>query len=63
MNTHGSGNVYAFFLPDGAALVEVIPWNFDTGCPLGFADYYYSQFMEADRTVSSGYFRWAASLF
>ncbi|KAL4425737.1 hypothetical protein ABPG75_009753 [Micractinium tetrahymenae] len=57
VNTHGSGNVYAYFLANGSALVEAIPWNFDTGCPHGFADYYFGNYLEGDSTVDSGYFR------
>ncbi len=31
VNTHGSGNIYAYYLPSESALVEIIPWSFDTG--------------------------------
>ncbi|KAL4445858.1 hypothetical protein ABPG77_009057 [Micractinium sp. CCAP 211/92] len=57
VNTHGSGNIYAYYLPSESALVEIIPWSFDTGCPFGFADYYFSKYVEADGSVNSGYFR------
>lgn len=50
--------MYAYFLPNGSALVEIVPWNFDSGCPLGFADYYFGAYIEADGSVGSGYFRW-----
>ena len=40
VNTHGSGNVLSFFLPDGGALVEILPWNFH-GKDCTWADQYY----------------------
>lgn len=35
VNTHGSGNTYAFFMPNGTALIEILAWNFHgKGCEL-----------------------------
>jgi len=42
-------------MPNGSALVEVIPWNFHGKC--GWADQYYADWYEEDRTVNSAYFR------
>jgi hypothetical protein len=42
VNTHGSGDVFAFFLPPGAALVEVLPWNMLYPCLYAnYADMYF----------------------
>ena len=40
VNTHGSGNNFAFFMPNGTALVEILPWDFHgKGCT--WADQYF----------------------
>lgn len=59
VNTHGSGNTYAFFMPNGSALVEIIPWSFQgNGC--SWADQYFSDWFESDHTLNTGYFRLVA---
>ncbi|PSC70577.1 hypothetical protein C2E20_6087 [Micractinium conductrix] len=59
VNTHGSGNNYAFFAREGSALVEILPWNFHgKGCT--WADQYFSDWYETDHTVDTGYFRLVA---
>ncbi|EFN50995.1 expressed protein [Chlorella variabilis] len=59
VNTHGSGNNFAFFMPNGSALVEVLPWNFHgKGCT--WADQYFSDWYAIDHSVNSGYFRLVA---
>lgn len=40
VNTHGSGNVFSFFMPNGSALVEILPYNFH-GKHCTWADQYY----------------------
>jgi len=55
VNTHGSGNTYGWWMPNGSALVEAIPWNFHNEC--GWADQYYSDWYETDHTTNSAYFR------
>lgn len=42
VNTHGSGNVYAFFMRNGSALVEILPWNMLRPCiSEPYADVYF----------------------
>ena len=61
VNTHGSGNTYAYFLPPGSALIEIVPWNlhsleWPSPCP-DFVDYYFKDVFHKDLTVRTGYLR------
>ncbi|KAL4438194.1 hypothetical protein ABPG77_010555 [Micractinium sp. CCAP 211/92] len=59
VGTHGSGLNYAFFMPNGTGLVEILAWNFHgKGCT--WAGQYFSRRYEQDHTVESGYFRLVA---
>ncbi|KAL4853718.1 hypothetical protein ACK3TF_005327 [Chlorella vulgaris] len=59
VNTHGSGNNYVFFMPPGSALVEILPWNFHGyGCT--WADQYFSDWFDVDKSVDSVYLRLVA---
>ena len=61
VNTHGSGNTYAYFLPPDSALIEIVPWNlhsleWPSPCP-DFVDYYFKDVFHKDQSVRTGYFR------
>ncbi|KAI7844869.1 hypothetical protein COHA_001522 [Chlorella ohadii] len=59
VGTHGSHNSYQFFMPPGTALVEILAWNFH-GEHCTFADQYYKDWYELDRSVDTAYFRLVA---
>lgn len=40
VNTHGSQNTYQFFMREGSALVEILPWNWN-GERCTWADQYF----------------------
>lgn len=40
VNTHGSQNTYQFFMREGTALVEILPWNWN-GKHCTWADQYF----------------------
>ncbi len=58
VGTHGSGLTYAFFMPNGTGLVEILAWNFyGKGCT--WADQYFRQGLKMSRIFSALIMPWA----